>query len=112
MAVVMAHRPEVYDQLPTLAGFHIAFCNILRQPIREAATVKALPAIAPVQPGAAHLLKVGRQPVHDDVEGVVEGVVVDHDRPDSRVEQHASPGHCTPPQLASRVLRICCCYGH
>lgn len=38
------------------------------------------------------LVEVGGQPVHDDVEGIVEGEVVDHDGPHRGVGHHAGPG--------------------
>ena len=41
---------------------------------------------------AADLVKVGGKPVHDNIEGVVEGEVVDDNSPDGRVGQHAPPG--------------------
>ena len=39
-----------------------------------------------------YLVKVGRKPVHDHIEGVVEGEVVDDNGPDGWVGQHAPPG--------------------
>lgn len=49
-----------------------------------------------------YLVKVGGQPVHDHIEGVVEGEVVDDNGPDGGVGQHAPPGGWGgPPLLAS-----------
>ena len=42
--------------------------------------------------GKVYLIKVGRQPVHNHIKGIVEGKVVDDDGPHSRVGQHACPG--------------------
>ena len=47
------------------------------------------------------LLKVSGQPIHHDIEGIVEGVVVDDNGPDGGVQQHSSPGHSTAPELGS-----------
>lgn len=52
------------------------------------------------------LVEVGGQPVHDDVEGVMEGEVVDHDGPHSRVGHHADPGGRTRPPLMLLLLMM------
>lgn len=52
----------------------------------------------------AHLVKVGRQPVHDHVEGVVEGEVVDDDGPDCGVGEHAPPGGWQGAALLASLL--------
>lgn len=40
----------------------------------------------------AYLVKVCGQPVHDHVESIMKGEVVDDNGPDSRLSQHAQPG--------------------
>ena len=40
----------------------------------------------------AYLVKVCGQPVHDHVESIMKGEVVDDDGPDGRLTQHAQPG--------------------
>ena len=37
------------------------------------------------------LIKVGGKPVHDHIEGVVEGEVVDDDGPDGGLSEHSQP---------------------
>lgn len=50
----------------------------------------------------ADLVKVGWEPVHDHIEGVVEGEVVDDNRPYCRMSHHAAPrGWGRAPLLAS-----------
>lgn len=45
----------------------------------------------------AHLVKVCGEPVHHDVEGIMECKVVDDDGPDGGLSQHAQPwgGRCS-----------------
>ena len=52
--------------------------------------------------GRARLVKVGGEPVHDHIEGVVEREVVDEDCPDGRVPQKAPPGSGGRPALPDR----------
>ena len=38
-----------------------------------------------------HLVKVSRQPIHDNIEGIVEAEVIEDDGPYSTVTHHPSP---------------------
>lgn len=53
----------------------------------------------------ANLVKVGGEPVHDDIEGVMEGKIVDDDGPDCGLSQHAQPWCSWCPSLLFRFSR-------
>ena len=62
-------------------------CNI----VKASACDVAKPQILKMHRQCSNLVKVGGKPVHDYIEGVVEGEVVDDDGPDGRLRKHPQP---------------------